>query len=322
VVLFRPQLTYRTRMGRAPTRGRPVGENPPNGAIIDFYVKAAPAEKQEVKLEILDSAGKVIRTYSSLKPPQAGPEEAEFAGEISPKERLAPKAGMNRFVWDLRYESAPKIPGYSLWEYEEGTLGPLAVPGQYQVRLTAEGKTLTETFEVKSDPRLALRASSLQQQFDLAMKVHQQLVRLMTTVNQIRSVDAQLKSLEKVLGGASASKPITTSAAELEEKLRPVEDKLIDPKITASEDSLNYPIQFDGKLAQLFSAIESADAPPTRAEEQVFEQLNPEVEQQFAAWNEIQKGDLAAFNDLARKQNVQAISVPKEKTTSDGASGE
>ena len=102
--------------------------------MIYFSLKDAPKEATETKLEILDSSGKTIRRYSSAETKRL--DEPPDPDDKKPEKEIKPEAGLNRFVWDLRYEEAHRVPGYYLWEYGGGARGPVAAPGQYQVRLT------------------------------------------------------------------------------------------------------------------------------------------------------------------------------------------
>ena len=103
-----------------------------------------------MKIEILDAAGSVIRKYSSSKTePLEEPLDPE---DKKPEKQIKPEDGLNRFVWDLHYEEATASPAIFSWEYNDGAKGPLALPGNYQVRLTANGKSLTAPFELKIDP--------------------------------------------------------------------------------------------------------------------------------------------------------------------------
>jgi photosystem II stability/assembly factor-like uncharacterized protein len=308
VYLFRPGLAYRTHMTQKLPRGRPVGENPPPGAVIYYYLKSAPKENEEVKLEILDRTGKVVRTYSSKKPPEEEP-QSEFEEEAKPKEQLTTDAGLNRFAWDARYEKASRIPGYRLWEYDEGTRGPLALPGSYQVRLTAQGKILTAPFELAMDPRAAVSNADLQKQFDLALQLRDRLTEANNTVNQVRDLRAQLKDLQKKLGQNPKAKVFVAAAAELEKKLPEVEQALINPNIKSSEDSLNYPIRLDGKIAVLASAVESSDSAPTQNAYEVFKSLSGRLDSVLAKWKDIRDKDLASLNEMARKENVPLLTL-------------
>ena len=92
-----------------------------------------------MKIEILDAAGNVIRNYSSRRTEPL--DEPRDPDDKKPEKQIKPEDGLNRFVWDLHYEEANRVPGYFLWEYNDGANGPLALPGNYQVRLTANGKS-------------------------------------------------------------------------------------------------------------------------------------------------------------------------------------
>jgi hypothetical protein len=322
VYLFRPRLAYRTQIGYRPAHGEPVGENPPTGATLYYYLKKAPEENAEVKLEILDSHGHVVRSYSSKKRPSQLPreaqEEAQESGEAATNAALPAEAGLNRFNWDLRYEPATKIGGYSLWDYEAGTEGPRALPGTYQVRFTAAGETLAAPLEVKLDPRVKTAPEELQKQFDLAMEISQKLTQINTAVNQIRSLRSQLHDLDLELGRSTGSNEVVSAAKDLDKKLAALEEKFINPKISASEDSVAYAIQLDGKLAALETVVESSDAAPTEGSRQAYADLGQQAGKQLTAWDAIRTKDLTAFNQLAQHQKVQAIMVPTAGSVESG----
>ncbi|HEV2383575.1 MAG TPA: glycosyl hydrolase [Terriglobia bacterium] len=306
--LFKPSLAYRTEIHHRPTMGQPVGENPPTGAVLYYYLKTAPKEKEEVTLEILDGEGRAIRKYSSKKQASALPaeaqEEEEEAGEET-NEAVPAEAGLNRFNWDLRYQPATTVNGYSLWDYEGGIEGPAVVPGTYQVRLTANGQTLTAPLEVRLDPRVKASPEDLKKQLDLALEINRRLTRLNTTVNQIRSLHNQIRNLDREL--SDNSKDLIAASKDLDKKLSAVEEALINPKIAASEDSVAYAIQLDGKLAALESDVESADAAPTEGARAAYADLDHELDRQLTAWDAIRTHELTAVNDLARREKVQAI---------------
>jgi photosystem II stability/assembly factor-like uncharacterized protein len=316
--LFKPGISYRTQIGHRPTMGAPVGENPPTGAVLYYYLKDASKENEEVKLEILDGQGRVVRHYSSKKQaseePAEAAQEAQESGETPANEPIPAAAGLNRFNWDLRDEPAAKINGYSLWQYESGGDGARVLPGTYQVRLTAGGQTLTAPLEVKLDPRVKTSSADLEQQYELAREISQKLARLDETVNQIRGIRTQLRSLDNELAQNAAAKDVVSASKDLEKKLTAQEEKFINPKISSSEDSVNYAIGLDGKLAVLEAVVESADAAPTEGSRQVYADLNRRVDEQLAAWETIRTRDVAAFNDLARKENVPAVVIPTPRS--------
>ncbi len=204
VHLYQPATAYRVHTGEAPAKLFFKGTNPPDGAVIYYYLKQAPKPgmKQEVKIEILDAAGSVIRTYSSNKAaPLTEPLDPD---DKKPEKQIKPEEGLNRFVWDLHYEEANRVPDYYLWEYNDGARGPLALPGHYQVRLTlvadgsaATGKSVMAPFEVKLEPRVTTSQSDLEKQFKLEMDLREQVSRVHNAVNQIQ--ETVPTSLPKIL---------------------------------------------------------------------------------------------------------------------------
>jgi len=307
--LYQPATAYRVHTGEAPARWVFTGKNPPNGAVIYYYVQMKKAPKQEVKIEILDAAGNVVRNYSSNK---AVPlDEPRDPDDKKPEKQIKPEDGLNRFVWDLHYEGANRVPGYFLWEYNDGARGPLALPGNYQVRLTANGKNVTAPFEVKIDPRVTTSPSDLEKQFKLEMDVREQLNRVYYAVNQIQDVREQLDGLKKRLVPGGSSKPLFDGASALDAKLIGVRDPLINFKISASEDSLAYAPGIDARLAFLSMAVGGfADSAPTEAQFQEFDKLKKQTDELLASWEQVRNADLTTFQKLAAEQNVHSIYVP------------
>ena len=315
VHLYKPATAYRVHTGEAPAKLSFDGKNPPNGAVIYFYLKQAPKPetKQEVKIEILDATGNVVRTYSSNK---SEPLDEPLDPDDKKREKeIKPEDGLNRFVWDLRYDEANRVPNYFLWEYNDGAKGPLAVPGNYQVRLTANGKNLTAPFEVKIDPRVTTSQADLEKQFKLEMDVREQLNRLYDAVNQIQDVRDQLDGLKKRLVPSDSSKALFDGASALDAKLIAVRDPLINFKISASEDSLAYAPGIDAKLAFLSMGVAGfADSAPTEAEYQEFDKLKKQTEVLLAHWDEVRNADITNFQKLASEQNIHPIYVPDVKS--------
>ncbi|MGD0509857.1 MAG: hypothetical protein ABSA27_18815, partial [Terriglobales bacterium] len=309
--LYQPATAYRVHSGEAPAQLFFGGKNPPNGAVIYFYLKAAPKPemKQDVKIEILDAAGSVIRKYSSNKTEPL--EEPLDPDDKKPEKQIKLEDGLNRFVWDLHYDEANRVPGYFLWEYNEGAKGPLALPGNYQARLTANGKTVTAPFEVKIDPRVTTSQSDLEEQFKLEMDVREQLNRVYYAVNQIQDVREQLDGLKKRLVPGDSTKALFDGAGALDAKLIAVRDPLINFQISASEDSLAYAPGIDAKLAFLSMGVAGfADSAPTEAQYQEFDKLKKQTDELLARWEQVRNADITSFQKLAAEQNVHSIYVP------------
>ncbi|HEX8138366.1 MAG TPA: hypothetical protein VF544_12310 [Pyrinomonadaceae bacterium] len=338
--LFKPEDTYRLQASEQqdipPTAT--TGKNPPNGAVIYYYLKNKPAS--QITIEFLDAAGKSIKKFTSKAPepqpspqpsPGAGAQPAETPGtgapptlppeqpqapsgeEVTPSggeeaKRIPAEVGLNRFVWDLRYADAARFPGLILWAGE--TRGPVALPGSYQVRLTVGGKTMTQSFEVRKDPRVQTSPADFAKQFDLLMKIRDKLTETHNAIARIREVRQQTDDLVKRLrdqtGGGENSR-IIEAARALNTKLRAVEEELYQTKNQSSQDPLNFPIRLNNKLAALAGVVASADAAPTDPSYVVYEEQVGLINAQLRRLEQIMTTDLAAFNRLAREQNIPAV---------------
>ena len=308
--LFQPKDAYRVGGGRGFGGGRggfaAVGENPPAGAVVYYWLKDKP--QGDVKLEFLDSAGKVVNTYSSRPPERpsipapAGVEEEENPFRGGPPARVSAQAGMNRFIWNLRYPDATTFPGLIMWA--GSVTGPRVAPGTYSVRLTVNGKTQTQTFAVKKDPRLNTTPEDYAKQLSLALQIRDKLSEANKGVIQIRQARAQLEPYTK-----RSEKSIADAANGLVKKLTGLEEDLYQTKNRASEDPLNFPIKVNNKLAYVMGVVEGSDNQPTAQSYTVYEELATEANGILAKLHAAMTTDLAAFNKLIHDQNVPAVQV-------------
>jgi len=186
----------------------------------------------------------------------------------------------------------------------------VAAPGQYQVKLTVGGESQIVPLEVKLDPRVNVSPADLAQQFALLTQIHDELNHVYDAVNQIQDVRAQLAGLKRRLPENASTKPIVSSADELEKKLVGVRDQMINLTISANEDSLAYPPQIDAKLAFLAMDVGSADSAPTEAEQVEFEKLKRQNGELLSRWDDLQRRDLAAFQKLTAEGSLSTVVVP------------
>jgi hypothetical protein len=320
VHLYTPGPAYRIQAGQSgggeeSHSSKQTGQNPPAGAVIYFYLKNTPKTGTETKLEVLDASGKLIRKYSSTETKQL--DEPPDPDDKKPEKEIKPEAGLNRVVWDLRYEEAHRVPGYYLWEYGSGARGPVAAPGQYQVRLTVGGESQVAPLEVKLDPRAKVSQADLAQQFDMLMQIHEELNLVYDAVNQIQDVRSQVAGLKRRLPENASTKTIASSADDLEKKLLGMRDQLINLTISANEDSLAYPPQVDAKLAFLAMGVASADSAPTEAQQLQFEKLKRQSGELLSRWEDLQRHDLGAFRKLTSESNLSTVVVPPAGQTED-----
>ncbi len=323
--LFAPSVTSRMLLEGSPFGGGgAVGQNPPAGAMVYYWLKTSlktPEKKAtggeaaktegdkkdppKVTLEILDSTGKVIRKFPK-KEEAGGPDEEDFFSRGGAGD-LPMDAGLNRFVWDLRYEGATKVPKAPLWG--GNTDGPVALPGSYQVRLTVQGKSYTAPMEITADSRLTTSAADLSKQFDLLMKIRDKLTQTDDTIIQIRDLRDQIGVVNKHVGSDAQNKAIVDAGKALDKKMTEVEEVLVQTKAKSGQDVLNFPVRLNNHFAALGGVVGSAQTAPTQQSYEVFDLLSKQLDEQLAKWNQIVGTDVPAYNDLVKQQQVPALKV-------------
>jgi len=317
VHLYTPENAIRTKTGRGFGfgGGGSVGANPMTGVIFDYYLKSEP--KDPVSLEITDSQGKVVRKLTSAPPPQrrrrvaANPEEAEFEEFFGPPEpRMPAKAGMNRFAWNMRGVAPENVPGFSMWGGRP--VAPMGLPGRYTAKLTANGQTVTASFEIVQDPRIKATPEDLQKQYQLSEQIAKKLGEANGTVEQMIDLQDQLNELHERFTHDANAKSVLTAIDDLKKKITPVEEAIIQTKSHASEDPLNFPVRLNNKLLDLGDTVDSASGAPTEQSFAVFDDLSRQLDVQLNAWHEIVSKDVAALNQLIHQQNLPAVSVSAE----------
>ena len=303
VMFYKPQPALRLHLPDQVDRRGPVGDNAPPGAIIDYYFKAAP--KDEVKLEIFDSSGKLVRTLSSKEKKEAE-QPPEWPDQVKEVTTIPAGAGMNRYAWNMRWEAPVKIPGafYS----GLGPQGPLVSTGQYTVKLTVGNQTQTQPLDVLLDPRMkAVKIDDLQKQFALAMQVRDANTDDHRAVNQIRQLRSELTALRRRIENDPSLKTVVAQLDALDKKMTPVEEELIQVNMKGSEANLAFPNKLNEQLDSFSSSVQAGDAAPTQQQYEVFKMLRGQLDQQLAAWKQILASDVPAFNQLVKGNNVPAL---------------
>ncbi|MFN2595813.1 MAG: WD40/YVTN/BNR-like repeat-containing protein [Pyrinomonadaceae bacterium] len=198
--LFAPSVAYRYRRNVNTDTplppDEPMGQNPPDGAIIDYYLRRG----EPVTLEIYDQANHLVRRYSSEdKPEQINEKDYQVpAYWYRPPRTLSKQPGMQRFVWDLRYPP-PKAQRYDFpisanyLDTPREPQGPLVAPGTYNVRLTVGKATLGRQLTVKIDPRITAPPAALRAQSDLSMQAYDGMNRSFDAMTEVKNMRARLK---------------------------------------------------------------------------------------------------------------------------------
>ena len=308
--LFRPGVAYRVRPGGDQGSPVPMDEalapNPPDGAVLDYYLKQK--SSGPVQLEILDAEGKLVRRFASNdKLRKTDPKDVQFTIHwVRDPQPLSAEAGMHRFVWDLRYP-LPQSVHTTYW----GPAGPLAAPGSYILRLTANGKSSAQPLTIKMDPRVKTPQAALVRQFDLASK-------LAARLREISSVMQQASELRKQI---NARKKEFSGNAELQQALEALEKKVEAPAEPDSDADFGlFGLAVPGEenpllpkvaaaLTGLLTIVESADVAPTADAATASEKWDASAQAALARWTALQREDLASVNVALRKANLRPLNV-------------
>jgi photosystem II stability/assembly factor-like uncharacterized protein len=317
--LFKPAEAYRVRRDTNTDTplppDEPAGENPPDGAIIDYYLPKA--AEGALTIEILDSRGAVVRKYASDEKPEVT--LAALQKQVIPLYWIRmPKnpetaGGMHRWVWDLHY-TAPIATehGYPIAAVPGDTprepLGTLAMPGQYSVRLTVDGKSYSAPLTVKMDPRVNTPASGLLEQFTVAAKLSRELSQSSEAVLEAESMRDQLKGLAAGNGNPthSAVEGFTAKVANLLEGEKGGKSK------AATLESVN------GKSGTLYGAIEQADVAPTAAQIAAANALDGEFASVMKNWEQLKSTELSDLNRQLQQANLPQVKVEMKQPDDSG----
>ena len=308
-LLYQPQVALRLHYPTEFDKRQPVGDNPPAGAMIDYYFKSAP--KDEVTLDILDAQGKVVRHLSS-KEKKGHEQPPEWPDRVQTPKTIPANAGMNRYAWDLRYEDPVEIPGafYS----GDGPRGPLVLPGDYQVKLTVAGKNQTAPLHIAIDPRMKGAEAALQKQFELSTQVRDRIAELHQAVNEIRSVKGQIQDLHKRFGDDQKLKPALAAADDLNNKASEVEGQLMQVNMKSSEGNLVFPNMLNESFDTFSHTIDNADTAPTKPQDDVYQVLRGRLETELKKWAQLKAQAVPAVSELIKKADLPAISLTANVT--------
>ncbi len=292
----------------------PAGQNPPDGAIFDYFLKAQPSS--QITLAIYDQQKTLMRQFSSA--PQPAPVGFPNVPDywFAPPPTLTKNAGHNRFVWDLRYDAPQTLPyGYfgGRLDYVEYTLaehaipgqtpriqppGPLVVPGEYQIALTVDGKTYNQPLIVTLDPRAHAGQADLVHQLELEKAISSWMSLSYAAHNQVSQLQSMLTDRQKALSTDSTSSDALTAVKALDTDLEKLEGG------TSAEPGLGL---VNRDLARLLTMAGSGDAAPSNAITAAAQQQCEALRKDLTRWKEINDSTIPALNKLLRNHNVNAL---------------
>ncbi|HET9183554.1 MAG TPA: glycoside hydrolase [Candidatus Angelobacter sp.] len=310
--LFKPQTAMRVRWDTNTDTPLPpdfpAGQNPPDGAIIDYYLQSAPSGP--VTLEIKDRTGKMVRKYSSADKPQPIDPMLNIPTYwVRPPQVLSAEAGMHRFLWDMHY---PDVPGaekqYPIAAVPHNTApqptGPWVMPGNYTVVLTVDGKSYSQPLTVKMDPRVKTPTAGLQQQFAMSDQAYNRLLTLVPAVDQGTQLRKQVEDRLKVAPeGSEAAAALTQLNNRLNAVLGPPRQRFAPPSNAPSLSALR------AKYGALFGMLQEADVAPTTEAKIALAQIEKQLPPLLRQWQELKTRDLPAANQKLKSAGQPELTL-------------
>jgi photosystem II stability/assembly factor-like uncharacterized protein len=310
-VMFVPETALRVRWDTNPDTplppDEPAAENPPDGAIFDYFLTGAPSGP--VALEILDHDDKLVRRFSSADPaPQIDPLLEIPTYWLRPAVALSSAAGIHRFVWDLHY---PPVPGTKLdypisaipYNTAPSPTSPWVMPGRYTVRLSVDGTSYTQPLTVRMDPRVKTSEPDLQQQFAVSKQMYDDLLLSSAALDEVNALRQKLHSLLDENG--KRTPPMVAEFEEKLDELAGVESRRRRRTPGNDEETLNH---LRGSLRGLLDLVQGADVAPTSQAVTAADKTHQAVGPLLAQWKELRQHDLPALNEQLRKAKLPGIS--------------
>lgn len=314
--LFAPEPAYRIEFAGS-SSGGPTASNPPNGAVIYYALAQEPdLEKTTITLEVLDAAGKVLRTLKTDK------EKGVKGGGGGSAYKLPAEKGINRVVWNLRREHAPKVEGF--WQIGGGedqlVDGPMVGPGRYTLRLTMGETVLEQPLELRWDPRVEVSPEATAEQQALTLRAFAQLEELHRAIAALQNVKGQAERRKKLAEEAGGKDdPLVKAADEVMKGVDAWIETVATGKREGFQDVLNWPDKLHSDLQQLIGTLDGANAGVTQGMRERLADLELDLRTALAGRDAVVNGPIAAFNAAFRSANAPGLVMPALGKPADSA---
>jgi len=297
--------------------GGEAGENPPPGALIDYWLKDAPATGKAVPVQFLDGRGTLIRSFVAVNTADslsAGSDSiaarkvvadslSYYAADSIP--RIRP--GSNRFFWNLRYPNIRRLKNTVI---DEGHLrGPRVPPGTYTARLIVGTDTSTRQFAVVADPRATATTADLTAQFDAGQRVRARITEIVERVERLEDLQAQLDARVEQTKDQAYAKQVADAAKAARAKLELVRDQLYEIGCHVDQCTLDQPVRLYNWFITLNSQVQQGAYAPTQQHGEIYSDLAGKLSTQLQAMDRIEQDDLRKFNELLQGLGIPSVFV-------------
>ncbi|MYD09420.1 MAG: glycosyl hydrolase [Chloroflexi bacterium] len=294
------------------------GTNPPKGAVITYWLRDKP--EATITLRINDAEGNEVKSFKSLHADEEDTAMLPFPGSpgkgpgdgVEKELRIPSNAGWNRFVWDLRYPDAHKVAPHD--DNQQGFIkGPHALPGSYRVSLAVGDEELSQPLEIVKEAGVDASQADLQAQFDLLLRIRDEVSSTHKLVNQMRDARAQLKGWRERLAGLESAAGIIEAAKSLEEQILEVEKELMIPETRAGwPDAMNHGDRLATQLSNLSFNVNLGDYKPTDYEGEAFAEIAADIDGVADKFSDIVDGNLAEFNTMLSNAGFGVVALKVE----------
>ena len=312
-ILFKPDMSYRLAQsgGWRKPNTLLVGENHPNGVIVNYFIKNY-SEDDFVKIEIFDKSGSIIRSFTNNKsklisdnnkPVLSNTNDIDYALSSSDIKSLSPKTGGNRLIWDMRY------PGFTSFEgmifYSSPNTGPKVVPGKYDIKMSYNGDEIIQEFEIIKDPRVENTQEDYEKQLKFLLQVKDEVSRANQTIIDIRNVKKDLTYLSEKVKDKSQ---ILSIINRFMYDLSVVENNIHMTKNQSRQDPLNYGIRINNRIAFLLADSQRGDYPPTNQSLEFFESIKKELNAEISNFKKVLNTYTVEINNMIQDNDIKFIS--------------
>ncbi len=315
VILFKPDLSY--RMAQSGGWRKPntllVGENHPNGVIINYYLKNYNSDSDFLKIEILNKDGSIIRSFTNNvekmmdsideNPVLSNSNDIDYALASSNLKTIMPKSGGNRLIWDMRYPGFTSFDGMVF--YSSPNTGPKVTPGKYDVVLTYNNETFKREFEIVKDPRVKITQVDYEKQLSFLLRVRDEVSKANQIIIDIRKIKNDLDFLlQKVKGKDQIIQLIIKYKKELDV----IENNIHMTKNQSRQDPLNYGIRINNRIAFLLADSQRGDYPPTNQSLKFFESIKEELNIEISNFKKVLNTYTMQINNMIEDNDIKFIS--------------
>ncbi|MEN9549893.1 MAG: hypothetical protein RIR12_2484 [Bacteroidota bacterium] len=269
-----------------------AGINPPNGVVMNFYLKEA-NDSTKLMIDVLDKNKKLIKTFSTN----------------AKENKIEVNKGMNQFEWDLNYPEAVRVEGLILWNGFIG--GPKAAPGNYFVKFKCGNDSTEMPFTILPDPNYKASLADYEDQFNHLITIRDKSSEIMKAIKNVRDIRQQLNDFT-TRNGKDIPKEVKMQIDTVQKQITAVEEELHQTKAKSGQDVLNFPIKLDDKLSSIYNAAAAGNYGLSKQAKQAYTELLPLIDAQLNKLKNIINVDVAQLNKLIHEKMIPVIGVKKE----------